>query len=238
MAYSISRARRTLETSFTGIAKTLRIVDYKATAPPIRDYVIVAGIVLAHSEIENYISDLLDAFAGAVKSKPRKGSELPSLLRAHLFIHKSSVKSIIGNLMAGGGEKNCLDAFGAAVAGPAGTIVNDVSPLMAISGADIYTTYKYPSKDNVKRLLQRLGVADPTSELNRAIRADAIALLESLAGLRTQLAHAGGTLPGVTPRDVRDRLNGVKKFVRAFDRVLYDVTVSHFGAASWRGMTV
>jgi len=224
--------------SFSAIATTLRSVDGKATAPPVRDYVIVAGIVLAHSEVENYISDLLDAFAAAVRAEPRKGSQLPSLLRAHLFIHKSSVKTIIGNLLAGRDERSSLDSVDAAIAGPAGTIVNDALPLTAITGIDIYTIYKYPSKDNIKRLLQRLGVADPYGALNRVIRADAMALLESLASLRTQLAHSGGTLPGVTPRDVRDRMTGVKKFVRAFDRVLYNVTASHFGAATWQAMVV
>jgi hypothetical protein len=232
MAYKRSRARAALQGAYSGILATVKSANKNAPDPKIRDYVVAASIFLAHAELENYIADLFESFAMAACVRVSKGSALPELLRSHLFIEKANLKSIIGSFIAGKSEERLLRSFAYALKNSPGSIINDGVPLTAFVGKDIYTTQKYPSLDNLRKVFLRIGVSNVFDRASAHLHQDAAALLESLGSLRTQLAHTG-TLPGISPRDVRDRLKDTERFVGAIDRVMFKETSANLGPATW-----
>lgn len=129
-------------------------------------------------------------------------------------------------------EKELLISFGKVLKGPARSIVDDSVALTPFKGEEIYAKLKYPSEDNLKKLFHRLGVENVFARLSAQLKQDAIALLQSLGSLRTQLAHTG-TVPGVSCKDVRDRLLDAERFVGAIDRLMFKITASNAGLPIW-----
>lgn len=232
MAYKTSRARRSLQGAYVDIYSRLRTADSRSVHPNIREYVIAASIFLAHAELENYIADVFSDFATGAKSIATKGSLLPRELQAYLFLFKASAQSAFGRYVASNSEKELIKSFVNALQGPAGSIVNDSVPMANFTGQDIYTQYKYPSEDNIKKLFYRVGISNAFDRLSALLKQDSKALLESLGSLRTQLAHTG-TLPGVSCRDVRERIQDSERFAGAIDRLMYTTMSSNFGSGVW-----
>lgn len=232
MAYKKSRSRVELENSFVDIKSRLRLVENRSIDPLIRDYVIAASIFLAHAEIENFIEDIISSFANGVQAAIQKGSALPGYLQPHLFLTKSNSVKIYSGFIAQNSEKELLKAFAAAIKGFAGNMVDDSRNISPFNGKDIYGNLKYPSHDNLKKIFNRLGIENLFDELSRILKKYSKAILESLGSLRTQLAHTG-TLPGVSCRDVRDRLDNAGRFVGALDRVVYSITTKKLGSSIW-----
>lgn len=234
MSYSKSKARNNLQTVYSNIAARLKTAENRNIDPYLREYVVAAAIFLAHAEIENFISDLFSAFSSAAQENRTNGSSLPEELQSHLFLTKSNAKVIFAKYMAGNSEKDLIKAFSKVLRGMPGTIINDGTPsMMPFTGSDIYTSLKYPSADNLRRLFFRVGVDDIFTALNAQLKEDSAALLGSLGSLRTQLAHTG-TLPGISCGDVRERLGAIERFVGALDRQMFKVTSSAFGTAVWK----
>jgi hypothetical protein len=232
MPYKTSRARRNLQRVYSEIRGRLRTAQSPDVEPAIREYVIAAAIFLAHAEIENYVADLFSAFAAGVHAKGVKGSNLPGRLQSHLFLAKANARTAFASVLGGSSEKQLLDAFTIALRGPPGTVVNDAVVMTLFSGEEICGKLRYPSSDNLKKLFSRVGVDNVFGRLSALLKQDAEALLQSLGSLRTQLAHTG-TLPGVSSRDVRDRIRGAEHLVGAIDRLMFKVTSAHFGSAVW-----
>lgn len=232
MAYKKSRSRVELDSALKDIKSHLKLVENRSINPSIRDYVMAAAIFLAHAEIENFIEDIISSFANGVQAAVLKGSALPGYLQSHLFLTKSNSVKIYSGFIAQNSEKELLKAFSAAIKGFAGNMVDDSRNISPFTGQDIYGKLKYPSHDNLKKIFNRLGVENLFDELSRILRKDSKAMLESLGSLRTQLAHTG-TVPGVSCRDVRDRLDDAGRFVGALDRVVYSITTEQLGGNIW-----
>lgn len=233
MAYQTSKARRNLQGALRSVSLRTRLAEKKTVQSDLREYAIAASIFLAHAEIENYVADILSAFSLAVVSLSPKGSKLPPHLQAHLFIEKSNARVHFGNFLAASSERDLLRHLSQSMRGPAGTYLNDAVAAQSFTGADVFTKIKYPSEDNLKKLFFRLGIDNLFGKLSGILKQDSSALLQSVSSLRTQLAHTG-TLPGISCKDVRDKLKDTDKFVGALDRVMYEVTSSNFGATLWR----
>jgi len=214
------------------IRSTVRSVDTKTADTDIRDYVLAASIFLAHAELENYVSDLFSGYASAACARAKQGSALPEFLRSHLFIEKANLRVVVGNFITGKSELDVLKALAWSLKNTAGPIVNDAIPLTPFNGKDILTLHKYPSHDNLRKVFFRIGVTNIFDRASRHLRQDASALLQSLGSLRTQLAHTG-TLPGVSPKDIKERLKETERFVGAIDRVMFKETAGAFGSAVW-----
>ncbi|MGF6663310.1 hypothetical protein QF000_004978 [Paraburkholderia atlantica] len=233
MSYKKSRARTQLTVAYKGISDRLKVADGKGVDPMLREYVISAAIFLAHAEIENFIADVVAGFSQGVLAKAPKGSSLPGNLRSHLFLTKANALQIFGNYLVGSSEKELLKSFTSAINGSAGDLLNDQKHITNINGKEIYGTLKYPSEDNLKKLFFRLGVNDLFQQLSAHLKQDAVALLKSLGSLRTQLAHTG-TLPGISCKDVRKKLDDAERFVSALDRLMFRITSANLGATIWR----
>lgn len=230
MPYKKSRARLDFDTARTEICANLKLVD--KAAPPISDYVKAAAIFLSHAELENYIDDIFSNYAAAIQVNILKGSQLPSELRSFLFLSKSNAASIYGKFLSDRSEKKLIKNFGVALSGHAGAIVNDNALVPKFTGQDIYSNHKYPSKDNLLKLFYRIGVDNLFHELNSHLRQDSESLLDSLSSLRTQLAHTAA-LPGISTKDIADRIKDAARFVGAIDRVMYKNLSSHFSSSLW-----
>lgn len=199
----------------------------------LREYVFAAAIFLAFAEIENYVADSFSAFSNCIRANVTKGSDLPGNLQSHLFLQKSNATAIFGNFIVSNSEKDLFRSFSNALGSYAGTYVNDSLPIQAFTGKDLYTTIKYPSEKNLEKLFLRIGVDKVFTAFDIILKENSKVLLESISSLRTQLAHTG-TLPGISGKDIRLKLEAAERFVGAMDRVMYQVTVSKFKAPQWK----
>lgn len=233
MPYVLSRARRDLEGELGSIVRRLRNPSVSKMPPELRELVLAAAIFLAHAELENYMGDVVSDLAALYTGACSRGSTLPAKLRAHLFLERSHIASLISARLGGGDEQTLLQRVSSFLNGSAGSVVNDGVALATIAGSEIISDYGYPSFKNIERVLRRIGVGDPRGALNSAVQANAVRALETIASLRTSLAHTA-TLPGISLQDVIARINGLKLFVRAFDKVLYNNVCTLLASTTWR----
>lgn len=232
MTYKTSKARGQLQAVYKDIKKRIKSAENKKVDVQLREYVIAAAVFLAFAEIENYVGDVFSSFSNCIRANVTKGSKLPGNVRPHLFLQKSNAPAIFGNFITSNSEKDLFRSFSSALSSHAGSYIDDAVEIKAFSGKDLYTTIKYPSEKNLEKLFFRIGVDKIFMVLSKILREDAKALLESISSLRTQLAHTG-TLPGISAKDVKARLASAERFVGAMDRVMYQVTTSHYKAAEW-----
>ena len=233
MPYLVSAARKTTKSEFKDIMLRVRKSQKKNIEPPIREYVIAASIFLAHAILENYISDVFSAFANGIQTSPIKGSSIPNTLRAHLFLSRIDKTKIYGSAIGIHAENESLVSLSNSLKNSAGTVVDDSKTIFRFSGKDIYTSYKYPSADNLKKIFQRIGEPKIFQQLDIVIQRDSKILLESMGSLRTQLAHTG-QLPGISPSDVIQKIQDLEIFVSAIDRVMYKIVAKSFGYNIWK----
>jgi hypothetical protein len=233
MAYTVSVPRRQFDKQLKEIVRRLKGADAHGVTTDLREYAIAAGIFLAHAEIENYFVDLLSRLANLYSSPPLSASRLPIRLRAHLALSKSNAKTLIANAFAGREESDVLATIERWFQPSVACYFDDGLAYPTLSGADIYGRYDYPSKRNLVKVLRRIGIGDPPGQLNSIANRDVISLLESVASLRTSLAHSA-TLTGVSCSDAISRINGLKAFVAALDRLLYRHSTTTHPSAYWK----
>lgn len=233
MAYLKSAARRQFEIQISQIFRRLKLADSIQIDPSLRSYAIAAAIFLSHAEVENYFVDALSRIAVLYSRAPQRASRLPARLRAHLALSKTNARVLMANVFAGKNEDETLAAVerwfhptGAA------SYFDDALIFPTLSGPDIYGSYDYPSKANLEKVLRRLGIGDPKGQLNRIARRDVISLLDSVASLRTALAHSAA-LPGVSCMDAIARIKGLLTFISALDRLLYQHSAATHGQQDW-----
>lgn len=232
MAYSKSKARLSLENNLNGIVARTRLAEKKAIPVNVREYVIAASIFLSHAELENYIADVFSLVAKGAVDRYMAGSPMPKELRAHLFLTKSNLKTAIGKHLGGSAERDLIKSVRYALDGEAVKLISTPAVPPLVSGKDIYGTIKYPSEENIKKLFFRLGIDNIFNELGRILKKDAAALLESLGSLRTQLAHTG-VLPGISAKDIRNKIGDTLRFAAALDRVLYAFLCRSYSQQYW-----
>ena len=233
MSYSMSAARKSTALEFKDITSRIRKSQRKGIEPTLREYVVAASIFLAHATLENYISDVFSGFANGLQASPIKGSDIPDHLQAHLFLHRMEKTKIYGAAIGVNSELDSLSAISKSLRSHAGTAVDDSRNIYRFSGQDIFTHYKYPSVDNIKKIFSRLGEPRIFQRLDILLKADSKSFLESLGSLRTQLAHTG-QLPGISASDVVKRIADIELFISAIDRVMYRIMVSISGQHTWK----
>lgn len=233
MPYRVSSSRKHFELQVLAIKKNLKVADKKGVPSSLRDYAIAAAIFLAHAEIENYFIDVLARIANAYSKGISSASDLPQKLRAHLVVEKLNLKTIAAKVSGNSGEQDVLNFVERWFSSSNSYLINESKPLCAFLGEDIYGDYSYPSIRNLEKVLRRLGIGNPKMELNKTGKEDVISLLESLANLRTALAHSA-SLPGISCGDVALRINQVMRFVSALDKLLYFSLKSSVSDNYWK----
>lgn len=231
MPYSKSRSRKAYEEAIIDISERIKKAKNSKIDNSFGEYIIAASIFLAHAEMENYIYDVFHDFADAVQVAARRGSVLPSNLRAHLFIRKSNVKAGVSRLIIGGPERDFINSVVSLINGHAGTLIDESRELARFTGVDVLVEQKYPSKDNLKVLFNRIGISNIFDELGSILKEDCGMLLDSIGGLRTQLAH-NASLPGIGYKDVKDVIKKAERFIGGLDRAIYRVVVKYFRSST------
>jgi hypothetical protein len=198
----------------------------------IREYVFGCSIFMSHAEFENYFVDVIDRVARLYSIHSPTVAAFPDNLRAHVFLSRSSIQRPIANYMAGGDEQALLRNITSVLGGAGAAMLPSTAPPPSLTRQDVAGSLTYPSTDNLVQVLRRIGIGDPKGKINKVAKSDAWALLQSVASLRTALAHAA-SLPGVSEQDLIARLKGLTKFVAAMDRTLYEHLRSSHGNAAW-----
>lgn len=233
MPYSISHARKSARIDFKEIKSRVRKAQNKNIELSIREYVIAASIFLAHATLENYISDIFSGLANGLQSSPIKGSEIPKILQAHLFLNRIDKTKLYSVATGTLSESDSLKSIAKSLSSHAGTVVDNSKTVFRFSGKDIFTNYKYPSVDNINRIFFRIGEPKIFQKLDAALKTNSQNLLESLGSLRSQLAHTG-EVPGISLIDVVNRIKGIESFISGIDRVMYKIVISLLNQEVWR----
>ncbi len=234
MPYVKSVARITLMEEYSVIYKRVRGAQRKVLTSEDVEYILGAAVFLAHAALENYIHDIFSSLARGIRSVATNGSHLPDELRAHLFLLKLNKARIIGAEVGLHSEHDAFRDVIKSLEGHLGALVDGTRELFSIEGKDIYTAYKYPSKVNLIKVFRRIGIDNFFDRLNQAMKCDSLAILESLGGLRSGLAHTG-KMTGVNGVDVSKRISDVENLVAAIDRLLYKHICRKFGQRAWIG---
>ncbi len=232
MSYRISRARKAFTQQISTIVRTAKSVNKLVYQAAHTDYIFSASIFLAHAEIENYFSDVLSDLANLYSKHSTNSKDFPPYLRAHLLLSKSNAIRLIGEAIAGGSEKELVKKISVHLQSNHAYAADSALPVVQFSGADIYGKQKYPSQDNLEKVLARIGIFNAKANINRVAKCDAVSLLESLAALRTSLAH-NASLPGISKPDIIKRISDCNIFVAALDRLLYENARSTHSANCW-----
>lgn len=232
MSYRISKARKAFEQAINEIAQTVKSVNTQSYPSNHSDYIFAASIFLAHAEIENYFSDVLSGIANLYSKHSETSRNLPPSLRAHLLLSKSNLVKLVGEKIAGGSEKDLIKKLSNHLQNAHSFAADSAFPVVQFRGIDIYENKKYPSLDNIDRVLARIGIEKVQNNINRIAKRDAVSLLESLASLRTALAH-NASLPGVGQRDIVNRIAECKKFTAALDRLLHEHVKKTHPSSAW-----
>lgn len=222
-----------MESGLADVTLRVRSAQTKGIPVDVKEYAIAAAIFLAHAELENYIEDSFSSIAKGVVEAYIAGFPIPKDLRAHLFLSKSNLKDAFGKFLGGSAEKDLIKAVRVALDGDSVKLLVSSAKAPFVSGKDIYGMIKYPSERNLTKLFSRLGINKVFDELSKHLKQDSKVLLESIGSLRTQLAHTGA-LPGISPKDVRKKIDDTARFVRAMDRVLYSFLCGAYGEPHWK----
>lgn len=232
MPYQKSKHRQHVENQIDGITAKLMIANGAGIPSDLRDYAMAAAIFLSHAEIENYFVDVLNGVAGVYGFSTPVANSLPKKLRAHLVFEKLGIQNLSNKIAARTAEADVLSMIEWWFASPHQALLDGSAVLPPISGDDIHGRFGYPSIKNIEKILRRLGIQNPKISLNREAGKDIVGILESVADLRTALAHSA-TLPGVSLGDVVVRIQALKEFTNAFDRVLYTHTQVTVTQQAW-----
>lgn len=234
MAYLISRQRVSLEQQLESIKAKLGEANKPDVSADLRDYAVAAAIFLAHAEFENYFIYVLSDLAKTYTLAAGDARKIPPKLRVHLITTRFNLEGLAPKLISRARDQDFSAAIERWFTLPDTALIVGTSPLPQITGVDIYGDYSYPSMQNIERVLRRLGVGDVKGTLNRQGGGrDVVGLLDSIAGLRTSLAHSA-TLPGISVGDVPLRIDGLKTFIQAFDRTLYFQLLTTLTDQDWR----
>lgn len=232
MAYRMSAPRTEFHRAISEIVTRIRSAARRTVPVPLKEYVYACSVFLSHAELENYFVDVLDRIARLYSSQSTSNGVLPVSLRTHVFLSRSNVWRPIANWMADGNEQSLLKGAAAALNNHLPTFLNATSPPPPLTSTDISGALTYPSVPNLIQVLRRIGIADPKGAINQVAGTDAWSLLQSIASLRTALAH-DASMPGVSEKDLVARLRGLEKFVAAMDRALYEHVRQTHKVSAW-----
>lgn len=234
MAYLISRQRAAFEGQIESIKTKLGAADRPDLSVDLRDYAVAAAIFLAHAEFENYFVYVLSDIARTYTLAASDATKLPAKLRVHLVVTKFNLEGLAPKLLSRARDPDFTNAIEKWFNSADRSLIAGAGSLAPLSGIDIYGDYSYPSMQNIERILRRLGVGDVRGTLNRLGGGrDVVALLESIADLRTSLAHSA-QLPGINISDVLLRIDGLKVFAQAFDRTLHAQILTTLTVQDWQ----
>lgn len=232
MPYRISSARRGLESKLSGLQDKVSKANPIEVDPTLRQFAIASGVFLAHAEFENYFSELMDGVARTCLA----ANVFPDQLRAHLFCDSLNLRALVEKVAGGAGESNVYSHVLRKVEKFDGLSVEFILPVERVTGDGILSDLGYPSRKNIEKVLKRVGIENPKTELDKAVKRDVFSLLGTVSDLRTALAHSA-QLPGISCRDVVERIENLKIVARAIDKALYAALVPLVRDAGWiRGM--
>jgi hypothetical protein len=177
---------------------------------------ICAALFLTHARFENYFKDVVKYLIDEISNRGLMSVDLPGRLReTHLLSSLPHQDLKIFYLM--NDEKRILDhLYDSLKIGEWTWARNDhVGKLVADK---VLGNFGYPSSDNIRRAFYKVGI-NIFAELGKRLRTDAVALLDSISGLRSEMAHVGMP-PMITPGDIQIRINDLMKLVNSIDRVI------------------
>lgn len=231
MSYARSAAFKVLQARVAGLR---RIVDASARLriggrrnQLYRESMLSSTVLLGFAYFEAYVSDVVDDACKSLCSGGLNASKFPSDLRVHVAI-AAHIRNWV-DIQDPAKQRNQINANRSA---GVFDILNDADTPMKIDVAALLSGVSYPKPKNVKRLLARLGIADPKAELIARGGHSIEQKLISIHDARAELAHTGA-MPAWTIADYLDRLDGLEQFARAFDKVLHRHVSALVSSSRW-----
>lgn len=192
-----------------------------------REAMLSSTILLGFAYFEAYVSDVVDGACRALCSCGVTASALPADLRVQVAIaaHIKQLSEIRDPVRQRNQikEKKNNGVF---------DILNDTNIPSRIDAEALLSGVTYPKLDNIRRLLARMGIANPKAELISRGGHSIEQKLTSIHDVRAELAHTG-VLPAWTPADYEMRLSGLEDFAKAFDKILHRHVIGIVPSNNW-----
>ncbi len=192
-----------------------------------RDMIFQCAIFQTSAALETYLKLLIEGWAQSLKQQ-NKGDLLPLATRGFL-----AARRFQPHFDRFGFYKNESELIASIPRDHAAWPVLNSDPSLPhfFDGKMIHANSAYPSIKNIIKLLNRVGIDNPKSSLDRLLRGDVETLVEGFQSIRTALAHSSP--PSITFRDVQNLLADIQRLVSAIDRLFYRQVVRHGGISCW-----
>jgi len=192
-----------------------------------RDAMLSSTVLLGFAYFEAYIRDVVDDACKALCSSGIRADAIPINLRIHVSIvaHIKKLSEIRDpakqmkqiEVMRSNGMLDILD---------------DANVPVRIDVDALLSGVTYPKPDNIRRLLARIGVANPKAELISRGGHSIEQKLTSIHDVRAELAHTG-VMPSWTTSDYEMRLGGLEEFAKTFDKILHRHVIGVVPSTNW-----
>ena len=227
MAYARSIALATLDTALSDVDGRLKKYSAgPAPHPDVQEYFFMATILVAFASLESYFDDLFDRIAkglGAIHGTPQ-AQLLDAPLKAVLLTCVPQLEDAHRRLLGMNDSADYLKFMERSAASPLLAFIGGgAGPAFSLQGSQLHQNKKYPSPDNVRRIMTRIGASTFFSQLDQRFHFQSENWLQALNDIRTEVAHQG-TLPQQvgTVADVHAYLGRVYLFAKRTDRIVYD----------------
>lgn len=208
-----------------GVAARLRVGGMRKQL--YRDAMLSSTVLLAFAYFETYVSDVVDDACKALCSAGVRADTIPLNLRIHV-----SIGAYIKQLSEIRDPAKQMKRIEVMKADGTLDILDDTSVPVRIDVDALLSGVTYPKPVNIRRLLARIGIADPKAELISRGGHSIEQKLTSIHDVRAELAHTG-VMPSWTTSDYEMRLDGLKEFAKAFDKILHHHVIAVVPSTKW-----
>ncbi len=217
MAYSKTASRKEFDEWKKKALSTIRRANKSYTKKyNISDYMLCAVLILTHARFENYFKDIVKYTIDEINSAQMQTNSLPGRLR-EAELMAMLPHSYLKRYYMWENERNLLDKLNHMLNSSEWVWAkNDHVGMLTIRA--VLNDQGYPSPKNLKNVFYKLGI-DIFVELGKRLKTDAAVLLDSISGLRSEMAHIGMP-PLVTPSDIGHKVSELARVVGCIDRIV------------------
>ncbi|MEM8500912.1 MAG: HEPN domain-containing protein [Pseudomonadota bacterium] len=220
MSYLRSRARKGFESQLDEISIELSQLYSHAQAQGSGSRLLAAYYVLAFSELEVFVSRLVEDSVDTLKAAPTSLEKLPELMLGYLVHCSENLSKDYRRFLFDDDEKKIIKRVAETSKGISSWNNSSYKILSNATPSLFLSKKKYPSPKKLPQLFGRLGVDDIWVLLGKTGKINGKLILTSLNDLRTDIVHDGLVPPGFGLRDFKERLTLMRNFVAALDRGL------------------
>lgn len=233
MRYFRSSARQTfVRETRSAFSVGHRILQNSRLPSEVRDHLLTAIVIQYNSKVESYLKDVIQSWSQHAATCGLTMEQLPVSIRA-VIISQSTLATEFKRHNLDNDEQKLLSRLASFFSSRDSRVFDGSAPVTYIPHQTLLKGKSFPSEENLKILLNRLGVNNPFDRLAQIARTDVFNKLKSFQDVRNSLAHVG-IQPGMNAGDLIEKLRDAERIVAWIDRLLFHHWKHFTGRSGWK----